>query len=365
MHKLGFGVLRLQKTDPNDERSIDLVKAAALFDAFLERGGTYFDTAYTYNGGASETTLREALVRRYPREAFFLTDKLPTWMVKTREDCWRYFNEQLERCGVTWFDGYLLHWLSEAHYEICKQYDGFGFLQQLQDEGKVRHIGFSFHDKAEVLDRILTENPCVEYVQLQLNYLDWESPAIESRKCYETAVRHGKKVLVMEPVKGGTLAVLPPKAEEVLRRIHPEESPASWAIRFAESCEGVAVVLSGMNSMEQVLENMREQPLLNEEERAALERVCEIIRENPAVPCTGCHYCVSHAHCPKNICIPEYFGLYNEHVRTMGEDDWKIAPAFAALKKEYGSPADCIGCRQCVQNCPQQIDIPAFLEKIK
>lgn len=363
MNKLGFGILRLTKLDPNDEKSIDVEKAKGLVDAYLTAGGNYFDTAYTYNEGASETTVREALVKRHPRDRFRLTDKLPSWMPQNREDCWRLFREQLERCGVTYFDNYLLHWLSADNYAKCEQYDGFGFLRELKEQGLVKHIGFSYHDKAEVLDRILTEHLCTEYVQLQLNYLDWESVSIEARKCYEVAVKHRKKVLVMEPVKGGTLAKLPAEAEALLRDIHPQESPSSWALRFAMSQEQVEVVLSGMNELEQVHDNMRDKQPMTQREYQALEKVSEIIRSKTAVPCTGCRYCISHARCPKQICIPDYFELYNEYMRFDGDGGWKLAPQYLHLRTDHGAPDACIVCRQCEKNCPQHLPITDYLKK--
>ena len=252
MNKTGFGFLRLPRLDPKDEKSIDYTELECMVDTFLARGGTYFDTAYTYLGGISEEALRKSLVERHPRAHFRIADKLPGWKIKDGEDCRRYFDEQLARCGVEYFDVYLIHWLNAANYAIAQRQDQFGFLRQLKAEGRVRAIGFSYHDGPQLLEQILTEHPETEYVQLQLNYLDWDSVSIQAHACYDVAVRHGKKVIVMEPVKGGSLAALPEEAESLLKEYAPQESTASWAIRFASSLEGVETVLSGMSTCAQV-----------------------------------------------------------------------------------------------------------------
>ena len=245
MYKLGFGMMRLPLTDPKEQTQVDREQARAMMDAYLEQGFTYVDTAYFYHGGESERVVKDILTSRYPREKYVLADKMPLANFKnkgTAEDQAKVFDEQLEKCGVAYFDRYLLHCLNTENYETAKRLDTFAFLSGKKAEGKLRHLGFSFHDKAEVLDRILTEHPETEFVQLQINYLDWEDERIQSRKCYETAVRHGKKVVVMEPVKGGRLAKLPAEAEKLLRDIHPDWSPASWAIRFAASLPEVDII---------------------------------------------------------------------------------------------------------------------------
>ena len=236
MKKLGFGMMRLPMPDPKEQGKIDLDQVCAMVDRFLDRGYTYFDTAYMYHAGESEHAARDALVKRHPRDSFTLADKMPLFHFKPEDGPDRQaqvFDHQLEKCGVDYFDYYLLHCVDAASYEIAKRLDTFGFLQQKKAEGAIRRLGFSFHDKADVLDRVLTEHPEAEFVQLQLNYLDWEDERVQSRKCYETARRHGKQVVVMEPVKGGKLARLPEEAAALLRDVHPDWSPASWAIRFA------------------------------------------------------------------------------------------------------------------------------------
>ena len=246
MHKLGFGMMRLPLLDPKQTSQIDVPQVSAMADAFLAQGFTYFDTAYGYHGGESEHAVREAVVRRHDRSAFALADKMPLFRFKaadTAADQEKLFREQLEKCGVDFFDNYLLHCVDTANYEIAKRLDTFAFLSRMKEEGKIRRLGFSFHDKADVLDRVLTEHPEAEFVQLQINYLDWEDERVQSRKCYETARRHGKPVVVMEPVKGGRLARLPQEAAELLARLHPDWTPAAWALRFAAGLEGVDMVL--------------------------------------------------------------------------------------------------------------------------
>ena len=356
MNKTGFGFLRLPRLTASDEKSIDYKALDTMVDCFLEQGGSYFDTAYTYLGGASEEALRRSLVERYPRGAYRLADKLPGWKVKAQEECEQYFAEQLSRCGVDYFDVYLIHWLNKANYEICEKNDEFAFLRHIKAEGKAKKIGFSYHDSPELLDRILSEHPEVDYVQLQINYLDWNSISIQAGKCYDVAVKHGKKVIVMEPVKGGSLAVLPEKAAQLLRDMDSAASLASWAIRFSSSLSEVEVVLSGMNTLEQVQDNMRSMNPLTAEERAVLERAAQIIRSNTAIPCTGCNYCAPN--CPTRIPIPTYFALYNDYFRNPGED-WKMQNVYDA--KTGGRASACIACRQCENNCPQKIKVTEYL----
>ncbi len=361
MNKLGFGFLRLPRLNEDDKTSIDWKLLESMVDAFLAGGGTYFDTAYTYLDGLSEEALRRTLVERHPRASFQIADKLPGYLVKSPEDCERYFREQCRRCGVDRFDVYMLHWLNPENYRIAEQLHEFEFLQKLKQAGRADRTGFSYHGDPELLDRILTAHPEIDIVQLQINYLDWEDPAIAARACYETAVRHGKRVVVMEPVKGGTLAELPEEAAALLEASRPGESPASWAIRFAMSLEGVETVLSGMNTMAQLRDNLRELEPVTDAETGLLNRVCGILNRSIAVPCTGCRYCESH--CPRNIAIADYFRIYNSYCRHPGEG-WKMEPIYQRIAETHGRAGECTGCGQCRKHCPQNIPIPQWLPKV-
>ena len=358
MNKLGFGFLRLPEKE-GPEVDYDLV--CKMVDRYMSFGHNYFDTAYTYLDGRSEKGLRECLVKRYPRDSFRIADKLPGYMCKSYDDCRKFFNEQLERCGVDYFDVYMLHWLNGRHYEIAEKCDEFKFLEEIKKEGLAKKIGFSYHDSAELLDKILTAHPTVDYVQIQMNYLDWESEGVQSRRCYDVCVKHNKKIVVMEPVKGGTLSKLPQEAESILRSIHPDWSMPAWALRFVASHDQVEIVLSGMNSMDQMEDNLAENDALTEDEYAALEKAVSIINSKTAVPCTGCRYCVSH--CPMEILIPDYFKMYNEICRYPDEG-WKIKPSYEQLSKGHGMASECIECGSCQEHCPQHIHIPEIMKEI-
>lgn len=361
MKKFGFGAMRLPLKNAEDKTSIDMEELKKMVDAFIDAGFTYFDTAYPYHEQMSEPAMKEALADRYERSRYIFADKMPTILVKSAEEYPMYFQSQLERTGVGYFDYYLMHNMGKDRYDRTQKYGGFEFAQRMKEEGKIKNLGFSFHDDAQTLDRILTEHPEVDFVQLQINYLDWENKVIQSRKCYETAVKYKKPVIVMEPVKGGTLANLPKEAADLLYEYNPKATPASYALRFAASLDNVMMVLSGMSNMEQLTENtrlMQEIQPLNAEEKALLDKVVEIIHKNTEIPCTSCGYCMEV--CPKNIAIPSLFGLYNNYATT---------GSFSNMYHERavynrGKASDCIGCRQCERNCPQHITIPEYLKKI-
>lgn len=355
MNEIGFGFLRLPQ---NEDKTIDYERLNPMVDRFMELGGRYFDTAYTYLDGLSEEAIRKSLTERHERGSFILSDKLPGYKFKSYDECRACFEEQLSRCGVDFFDIYLLHGLNEENYRIAEDNDQFRLLRELKAEGRVGTIGFSYHDTPQLLDEILTEHPETELVLLQINYLDWQSKAIRSAECYDVAVKHGKRIMVMEPVKGGTLAKLPEKAEDILRALRPEDSMARWAVRFAAGLEKVEVMLSGMGAMEQIEENMLPLEPIAEGEKEALERCARIIRKNTAVACTGCAYCVGG--CPRDIPIPDYFALYNEYRRNPA-DDWKIQPAYDALAKKYNKASECIGCRTCDDLCPQHLSVAQYI----
>ena len=368
MKRLGFGMMRLPLTDPKEQTKVDRTQAQAMMDTFLQRGFTYVDTAYFYHGGESERVIQDILTSRYPRESYVLADKMPVVELKVKgtvEKQAKIFDEQLQKCGVAYFDRYLLHCLNAENYQIAKRLDTFGFLVKKREEGKLRHLGFSFHDTAELLDQILTEHPETEFVQLQINYLDWEDERIQSRKCYETAVRHGKKVVVMEPVKGGRLAKLPEEAEKLLRQVHPDWSPASWAIRFAAGLPEVEMVLSGMSDMAQMEENtglMDTIQPLTEEEKGRLAQAAEILSALPAVACTACRYCVDG--CPRNIPIPDYFALYNGDQMALRQGLPVRKAEYERLAASGGKASSCVSCRQCEQACPQHLKVVDQLARV-
>ena len=359
MKKLGFGTMRLPLTDPEDPKSIDYDQMCQMVDHFLEQGFVYFDTAYPYHGELSEGAVRRCLVDRYPRERYVLADKMPILRVKASEEYPRYFEEQLSRCGVDYFDNYLLHNVGKERYANTLKYGGFEFIRGLKEQGLVKNIGFSYHDDAELLDEILTRYPEMDFVQLQINYLDWNSAAIQSGACYEVACRHGKPVIAMEPVKGGSLANLPVEARGELEKCGALGSAASYAIRYAASLDNCMMVLSGMSNLEQLLDNtsyMRDFQPLSGDEREMLKRVTDIINSK-ITPCTNCKYCMEE--CPKNINIPAYFGLYNMYAAT-GK---KTNMYYERHAMNHGKALDCIKCGKCERICPQHIEIREALDK--
>ncbi len=366
MKKLGFGLMRLPLTNPHDDGSIDMEQMKQMVDCFLERGFTYFDTAWMYCGGKSEEAAREALVKRHPRESFTLTTKLPAYMLHKEEDREKLFSEQLRRTGAGYFDYY---WLHDVNAHTVKTFDKlrcWDFIREKKEAGLVRHIGFSYHDGPELLDRLLTAHPEIEYGQLQLNYLDWDSLGVQSHACYDVATKHGKPVIVMEPVKGGTLAKVPEALETMFREREPEMSVPSWAIRFAATHEHVMVVLSGMSNMEQLLDNtgyMRDFKPLNDEEMKLMHLAADIINDRIVIPCTGCSYCT--VNCPRHIAIPQYFSLYNAEKQEAEDKGWTSQGGYYHnLTLEHGKASDCIRCGRCEAMCPQHLPIRRYLEDV-
>lgn len=359
--KLGFGLMRLPLENPQDYKTIDKNQAMKMIDTFIANGFTYFDTAYVYHGGISEKMFGELVAKRYPRDAFTVTSKMPIFHINALEDYERIFNEQLDRCQVEFFDYYFLHALNINTYtEKVVPHKAFEFISKKKEEGKIKHIGFSFHDNAEVLDKILSEHPEVELVQLQINYMDWESEAIQSRKCYEVCVKHNKKVAIMEPLKGGKLINLPENAIKLFKE-NSCDSVASWGIRYAASLENVIVVLSGMSTIEQVNDNISYMKVfvpLNKKEYEVIDQVVDIIKKTIAIPCTDCKYCIDG--CPMQIAIPKYFSLYNATKQFGSLKEYQ--DRFNRIKENSGVPSACIECGQCVSVCPQHINI---IEQLK
>ena len=362
--KLGFGLMRLPLTDANDKESIDIEALKEMVDTFMEQGFTYFDTAWMYCAFKSENAVKEALTDRYPRDRYTLTTKLHASYLKTKEDRDRIFEEQRQKTGVDYFDYYLIHAIDQELYSIYNEMDCFNWLIEKKKQGLVKHIGFSYHDSAEFLDQVLTEHPEMEFVQLQMNYLDWESAEVQSRKCYEVASKHGKPVIVMEPVKGGTLADVPAEVRESFAAYHPDLSVPSWAIRFVASLDNVAKVLSGMSNMEQLMDNisyMKEFVPMNAEETELVHKAAEMIKDSIAIPCTGCSYCTEG--CPMQIAIPDLFRVYNKSKR--GEiTDVEANEEYRQLTESGGKARECLACGQCQVACPQHLEIINYLKDV-
>ena len=360
--KLGFGCMRLPVVN-GDMEQIDDATFCKMIDTFMEQGFTYFDTAYPYHNQKSEGAVKRCLVDRYPREKFYLADKMPVWNVKEYADYEKLFNEQLERCGVEYFDFYLLHAMGKDRVAEAEKFGGFEFVQKMKAEGKIKHIGFSFHDTAEVLDEILTNHPEMEFVQLQINYYDWESASVQSRLCYEAAVKHGVPVIVMEPIKGGTLANLAPQAAEIFEKLDANASFASFAVRYTASLDNVFMVLSGMSDYEQLLDNtsyMKEFKPLSDVEQESIAKVVDVLSKLPTIACTKCRYCVDG--CPQNINIPGLFQAYNNVVQF--GDNAISRRSYTQAIKDRGLASACVKCGLCEEQCPQHLEIRDLLEKV-
>ena len=354
----GFGCMRL----PMIGEEVDQEHFCRMIDTYMEYGFNYFDTAHGYISGKSETALRECLVARYPRESYVLTNKLSSGYFNKEEDILPLFQHQLECCGVDYFDFYLMHAQDKKGFEKYKACRAYETVLELKEAGKVRHLGISFHDKAEVLDMILTEYPQIEVVQIQVNYADYDDASIQSKECYEVCRKHSKPVIVMEPVKGGKLADLPAEAHAVFNTLG-DSSPASYAIRFAAGFEGIFMVLSGMGDMDMIHDNcsyMQNFAPLNDSELAAVNKVCEILKGTDLIPCTSCHYCVDG--CPQNIAIPNLFACLNANKQWGGKNGHYYYTHVHTV--DSGRASDCIECGQCEDICPQHLPIISLLETV-
>ena len=360
MPKLGFGLMRLPKQD----ETIDIAHVCRMVDAYMAAGLNYFDTAYVYHGGKSEVAAGEALVKRYPRDSFYLATKLPAWEMHSADDRDRIFKEQLARAGVDYYDFYLLHSIEEGNIETYERYDCFNWGIQKKAVGKIRHFGFSVHGSPELLERVLDEHPETEFVQIQLNYADWENPVVQSGRLYDILHQRDIPMIIMEPVKGGTLASLRPDLEEKYKALRPDSSIASWAFRFVASLPGVMTILSGMSSEEQMADNLQTfanfEPL-TEQERATVDEVRRIMLDVPQIGCTACRYCTDG--CPMGISIPDVFRsvntmkLYNETFRPKGFYNGLVNAGKTARASE------CIACGQCEGVCPQHLPIISLLQE--
>ena len=357
--KLGFGLMRL----PKDENgTIDINQVKFMVDAYMKAGFNYFDTAYVYGG--SEAAMKAALVDRYPRDAYTIADKLPAWKLNSEDDVARIFKESLEICGVDYFDFYLLHSIEKKHYPTYEKYHCFEFIQEMKKQGKIKYIGFSFHDTADFLDKVLTEHPEIDFVQLQLNYLDWENGVIQSRKNYEVVRKHHKPIVVMEPVKGGTLASFLEEIEKIYRDYAPDKSIASWALRYIGSKDGVMTILSGMSNEEQMNDNLKTMSdfkPLSKEEDDLIRKVVGQVLSYPTIPCTACRYCVPG--CPMNIQIPDLFTAYNS-AKTYGSNTRYNTYYKDHTGGEFSLDSACIECGQCEGVCPQHLEIINLLKDV-
>ena len=354
--KLGFGMMRL----PKKAVFTDVKQTKRMVDLFLDAGFTYFDTAHVYQG--SEDTMRKALVMRHPRDSYTIATKLYAPSASSEKQARKQFETSLSRLGTDYIDYYLLHSLMGSNFRKYDQFHLWDYVKGLKEEGKIRHIGFSFHDGPELLEKLLKAHPEVEFVQLQINYADWENPSVTSRRNYEVARKYGKAITVMEPVKGGALADPPTEVKKLFKEYHPDLSCASWAVRFAASLEGILTVLSGMSNMDQMRDNlsyMKDFQPLNPEEQAIIRKAQRIMQHSSTSPCTACRYCVEG--CPKKILIPDIFHAMN---LQLGNGQLEAARKAYAEAAEKGSPASaCIRCRKCEGVCPQHLPITEHLEE--
>lgn len=360
IRKLGFGLMRL----PQKDGVIDVEQVKEMVDLFMEAGFTYFDTAWAYAG--SEDAIRQALVERYPREHYQLATKNAAWInCRTKEEAYAQFDTSLAQTGAGYFDFYLLHNLGEGRTHYFDDYDMWNWVLKKKEEGLIRHAGFSFHSTPEELDALLTAHPEMEFVQLQINYADWDNPAVQSGRCYEVARKHGKPVVIMEPVKGGMLATPPETVEKLMKESEPESSTASWAVRFAADLEGVITVLSGMSNVEQMKDNlsyMRSFTGLTDGQKTVLKKAQEEMKKIPLIPCTSCNYCAKV--CPQGIGISgsftamNYLTLYRDLGAAKHQEDWMVS----GHGRKHAD--ECVQCGKCEEVCPQHIEIREELMKV-
>ncbi len=369
MDKFGFGMMRLPQLDEKDPTKVDIEQVKQMVDEYIQAGGKYFDTAYPYHNGVSENVLKEAVVDRYPREDIIIATKLPIFSVEKPEDMEKFFNEQLEKCGVEYFDYYLIHNINEMTHHAVYDFDSFEFVRQKKREGKIKNIGFSFHDDPEALTEAMEAFPDCDFVQLQINYLDWNNTAVASKKCYDIVTKYEKPIIVMEPVKGGSLANLPETAEKIFKEYDEEAENVSYALRFCNELDNVFMILNGVSSLEQMKSSInifRDIKPLTTKEHELIDQVTEIVNDLTPIKCTECNYCIEH--CPVSIPISKYFSAYNQHHINQIQKGDLLGPAVyylvLAQSEENGAASDCVECGQCVKYCPQHLEIPELLKDV-
>lgn len=362
--KFGFGCMRLPTTDENGDNSINQDLFNQMVDIYMEKGFNYFDTSYAYHNGTSEIAIRKAVVERYPRKSFQICDKIPTWALTSAEDNEKYVNEMLQRLGIDYFDVLFIHNINTPWYKLAEKHDSFKYIKKMKEEGIARKIGFSFHDHASLLEKVLEKyGDIIDIVQLELNYLDWEDKSIESHKCYDLCVKHGLDVYVMEPLKGGVIVNQSEELKKEFEKFNPDKSIASLALRFCASLEHVKMVLCGMNKMDDLIDNcdtFENFEVLSSEENEFLEKMAVKLKEQLAIPCSNCEYCTNE--CPQEIPIPEYFELYNTSKSQPQSNIYRLY--YDKLADEKVPAQECTFCGTCNDFCTQQIDIPSELEKI-
>ncbi len=367
MKNMGFGMMRLPLTDKDDFKSVDQEQVNKMVDTFMEAGFNYFDTAYPYHDGVSEVAFRKAVVERYPRDSFVVADKLPLFLITKDEELEPIFTEQLERTGLEYFDYYLLHNVSGFSEAGFVGVNSFEFALKKKEEGKIKHLGFSTHANAEYIENIIKQHPELEFIQLQINYLDWENEGVESRKCYEVAKKYDLPIIIMEPLKGGFLVDVPDEAAKMMEDFNGEK-PMSWALRYVASLDGVFMVLSGASTIEQMEENIKimdDFKSITSEEKEIISDVVDIINSQITVSCTKCNYCVNS--CPQHINIPKLFDLYNNQKIENNVGFTAVGNAYVNYSKIEGNglASDCISCGLCVKECPQHINIPEVMKDVK
>ena len=362
--KFGFGCMRLPQTDENDPTKINQNLFNEMVDIYMEKGFNYFDTSYAYHNGTSELAIKKAVVERYPRESFKICDKLPTWALTSKKDNEKYVNEMLERLEIDYFDVFLIHNINTPWYKLAEKYESFEYIKKMKENGIAKKIGISFHDEAKLLKKVLEKyGDILDVVQLELNYLDWKDPSIEAEKCYNLCVEHNLDIYVMEPLKGGVIVNPSQEIKDDFEKFNPDKSIASFALRFCASLDNVKIVLSGMNKMEDLIDNcntFENFEILTEEENNFLEKMAMKLKGNVAVSCSECGYCVDA--CPEMIPIPQYFSLYNRSKNQPESNIYRLY--FDKLADEKVSAEECTYCGTCLDFCTQKIDIPEELEKV-